>query len=159
MYANFWVSKSLIPSWMVEWLNKILKVLSVNTLGTQWDHYLSSVLWAYRNTSHESTKEKPSYLLFRTDYYSPTEAPFSPWELMEYINVEEYREELVLLLSSTRERLSKRSSKFFQCYDISPILIVAHWDLRTGHTSWSLHWYGLCHGQDNFSVLPMRKSY
>ena len=57
---------------------------------------------AYRNTPHEGTKEKPSYLLFGTDFRSPTEATFLPVEPMEHIDMEKYREELVLSLSSTR---------------------------------------------------------
>ena len=40
--------------------------------GYQWDRYLR-LLWAYSNTPHESTKEKPSFLLFGIDLQSPTE--------------------------------------------------------------------------------------
>ena len=32
--------------------------------GTQWDQYLHGVLWAYHNTSHKLTAEKPSFLLY-----------------------------------------------------------------------------------------------
>ena len=34
--------------------------------GSQWDKYLAGVVWAYRNTPHEATQEKPSmtFLLF-----------------------------------------------------------------------------------------------
>ena len=28
------------------------------------DRYLPGVVWAYRNSPHESTQEKPSFLLF-----------------------------------------------------------------------------------------------
>ncbi len=52
---------------MVERFNRTLtSTLSkhVSRFGTQWDRYLSGVLWAYRNTPHESTGEKPSFLLF-----------------------------------------------------------------------------------------------
>ena len=35
--------------------------------GVQWDEYIVSVQWAYRNTPHEATGEKPSYLLFGMD--------------------------------------------------------------------------------------------
>ena len=71
--------------------------------GIQWDHYLSGVLWVYRNTLHEGTKEKPSYLLFSNNCHSPTEAAFLPTEPIEYIDVEEYREEVTFSLSSARE--------------------------------------------------------
>jgi len=59
--------------------------------STQLDHYLSGVLWVYRNTPHESTKEKMSYLLFGTDCCTPTETTFLPKEPMEHIDVEEYK--------------------------------------------------------------------
>ena len=70
--------------------------------GNQWDRYLSGVLWAYRNTPHKATKEKPSYLLFGMDCRSPTKAP-SCRQPIEYTDVEEYREEVTLSLSSERE--------------------------------------------------------
>ena len=91
---------------MVERLNRTLKSMlrkHAVKFGNQWDRYLSGVLWAYRNTPHEATKEKPSYLLFGIDCRSPTEAAFLPTEPMEPIDVTEYREELVLSLSSARE--------------------------------------------------------
>ena len=59
--------------------------------------YLPGVLWAYRNTPHEETKEKPSYLLFGVDCQSPTEAAFLPTESMGPVDLTEYREELVML--------------------------------------------------------------
>lgn len=71
--------------------------------GSQWDRYLSGVLWAYRNTPHEATREKSSFLLFGIDCRTPTEAALLPPEPLEPTNVRDYREELVLLLSSTRE--------------------------------------------------------
>ena len=41
-----------------------------------WDSYLPSVLWGYRNTPHESTGDKPSFLMFGIDLRSPTEAAY-----------------------------------------------------------------------------------
>ena len=46
--------------------------------GPQWDRYLPRLLWVYRNTPHESTKENPSFLLFGVDLQSPTEDAFLP---------------------------------------------------------------------------------
>ena len=91
---------------MVERLNRTLKSMlrkHAMKFGNQRDRYLSGVLWAYRNTPHEATKEKPSYLLFGMDCRSPTEAALLPTEPIEYTDVEEYREEVTLSLSSTRE--------------------------------------------------------
>lgn len=79
---------------MVERLNRTLKSMLCKhamKFGTQWDRYLSGVLWAYSNTPHEATKEKPSYLLFGTDYRFPTEAAFLPIEPSEHVISESYR--------------------------------------------------------------------
>ena len=64
---------------MVERFNRTLKAMlrkHAAQFGKQWDQYLSSVLWAYRNTPHDSTGEKPSFLLFGWDLRGPTEAAF-----------------------------------------------------------------------------------
>jgi len=56
---------------MVVHLNRMLKAMlhkHAATFGCQWDRYLASVLWAYRNSFHEATKEKPSFLQFRVDF-------------------------------------------------------------------------------------------
>ena len=49
---------------MVERLRKAMLQKTCAKFGQQWDRFLPGVLWAYRNTPHESTKEKPSFLLF-----------------------------------------------------------------------------------------------
>ena len=57
---------------MVERFNRILRTMlrkHASRFGNQWDRFLSGVLWAYRNTPHESTGEKPSFLLLLKDYY------------------------------------------------------------------------------------------
>ena len=85
---------------MVERFNRTLKTMlrkHAAKFGSQWDRYLSGVLWAYRNTPHESTKEKPSYLLF-----GKTEAALLPPHSLEPGGVEDYREELTLSLSAAR---------------------------------------------------------
>ena len=51
---------------MVERLNCTLKGMlhkHASQFGTQWDTYLPEVLWAYGNTVHETTGEKPSFLI------------------------------------------------------------------------------------------------
>ena len=56
---------------MVERFNRTLKSMLqkyTGKFGTQWDKYLSGLLWGYRNTLHESTGEKISFLLFEMDY-------------------------------------------------------------------------------------------
>ena len=54
---------------MVERFNRTLKTMirkHASVYGSQWDTYLHGLLWAYRNTPHETTGEKPSFLLFVT---------------------------------------------------------------------------------------------
>ena len=74
--------------WLLEHLNMTLKSMlhkHAVMFGNQWDHYLPGVLWAHRNTPHEATKEKPSYLLIGTDCRFLTKAAFLPTEPKEHI--------------------------------------------------------------------------
>ena len=96
---------------MVERFNRTLKTMlrkHVSKFGVQWDVYLSGVLWAYRNTPHSSTGEKPSFLLFGFDCRHPTEAATLPTKPPSLTDISDYREELVLSLSSARA-LAKKS--------------------------------------------------
>ena len=70
--------------------------------STQWDKYLPGALWAYRNVPHDSTGEKPSFLLYGVDCQTPTEAALLPPHVLEYTEVSDYWEEFVLSLSSAR---------------------------------------------------------
>ena len=91
---------------MVERLNRTLKTMlrkHVAKFHGQWDRFLPGVLWAYRNTPHESTKEKPSFLLFGIDLKSPTKASLVPPDPLTPTDQGSYQEELVLSLSSARE--------------------------------------------------------
>ena len=63
---------------MVERFNRTFKTMlqkHVAKFGTQWDWYLHGVMWAYQNVPHDSTGEKPSFLLLGVDCRSPTEVP------------------------------------------------------------------------------------
>ena len=91
---------------MVERLNRTLKAMLRKTcakFGQQWDRFLPGVLWAYRNTLHESTKEKPSFLLFGVDLKSPTEAALLPPQPTESVDLTDYHEELILSLATARD--------------------------------------------------------
>ena len=91
---------------LVEHMNRMLKaMLQKHALkfGPQWDKFLPGVLWAYRNAPHESTKEKPSFLMFGLDLRSPTEAALLPTNPIEPTNINHYREELILSFLSARE--------------------------------------------------------
>ena len=109
---------------MVERFNRTLKATlrkHADKFGPQWDQYLDGILWAYRNTPHETTGEKPSFLLFGIDCRSPTEAALLPPSSLDPTELDDYREEFVLSLSSAR-RLAveniKKAQKRYKCqYD------------------------------------------
>ena len=71
--------------------------------GAGWDTYLPGALWAYHNTLHTSTGEKPSYLLFGYDCRSPTEAALLPATSHEPVDISDYRKEFVVMLSTARK--------------------------------------------------------
>jgi transposase InsO family protein len=90
----------------VERFNLTLKTMlrkHAARFGNQWDSYLAGVLWAYRNTPHTSTGEKPSFLLFGMDCRSPTEAAYMPVSDIHPAHLGDYREELMAMLSSARQ--------------------------------------------------------
>ena len=91
---------------MVERFNRTLKAMlrkHAGRFGMQWDLFLPGVLWAYRNTPHDSTGEKPSFLLFGVDLHTPSEAALFPPSTSEPTNMEDYREELIVSLASARQ--------------------------------------------------------
>ena len=109
---------------MVERFNRTLKTMlrkHAATYGNQWDTYLPGVLWAYRNTPHESTGEKPSFLLFGVDCRTPTEAALLPTHPLQPVDVCDYREQLILQLSSARqlavESIGKAQKRYKAQYD------------------------------------------
>ena len=92
------------------------------TFGSQWDRYLSGLLWGYRNTPHEATGEKPSFLLFGIDCRTPTEEVLRPPKPVEPTTVADYYwEQVILSLSTTRklaaESIKKAQKKYKAIYD------------------------------------------
>ena len=75
----------------------------------------------YRNTPHDTTGEKPSFLLFGTDLRTPTEATFLPLSSVNPTDVDDYREELMLSLSRAREiatqSIQKSQKQYKKHYD------------------------------------------
>lgn len=109
---------------MVERFNQMLKSMlrkHAVRFGNQWDTYLSGILWAYRNTSHDSTGEKPSFLMFELDLRSPTEAAYLNPSKVKPSTVENYREKVMLSLSSARglavEAIKKSQNHYKHQYD------------------------------------------
>lgn len=109
---------------MVERFNRTLKTIlrkHAAMFGPQWDRYLPGVLWAYRNVPHESTGEKPSYLLFGVDCRTPTEAAYIPPSSLYPADVSEYKEALCLSLSAAKDlaakNIQKAQTKYKKYYD------------------------------------------
>ena len=105
---------------MVEHFNRTLKALlrkHAAVYGSQWDQYLPGVLWAYRNVPHDSTNEKPSFLLLGVDCRTPTEAAMLPPHDLEAVEVSDYREEMILSLSTAR-RMAAESIRAAQAKDL-----------------------------------------
>ena len=108
----------------VERFNRTLKTMlrkHAAKFGSQWDRFLPGILYAYRNTPHTSTGEKPSFLLFGVDCRTPTEAAYLPTTDVSPTDVENYKEELMLSLSSARELaascIRKAQAKYKRSYD------------------------------------------
>ena len=115
---------------MVERFNRTLKTTlrkHADRFGCQWDRYLAGVLYAYCNTPHDTTGEKPSFLLFDIDLRMPTEVAFLPPSSVTPTDVDDYREELVLSLSSAREIAAQSIQKSQKQYK-------KHYDKKTTST-------------------------
>ena len=125
---------SQVPATCVERFNRTLKAMIrkyAAQFDDQWDRYLPGLLWAYRNTPHESTGEKPSYLLFGIDCRTPTEAALLPPSHIEPTELSSYREEMILSLSTARNAAAKRIQK-------SQKKNKDYYDRRATHTSYRL---------------------
>lgn len=108
----------------VERFNRTLKTIlrkHAAKFGCQWDRFLPGILWAYRNTPHTSTGEKPSFLLYGVDCRSPTEAAYLPTTEVHPTDIDDYREELIVSLSSARQLaascIQKAQAKYKHQYD------------------------------------------
>ena len=89
---------------MVERFKRTLKSMlrkHAANFGSKWDRYLPGVLWAYRCVPHDSTKEKP--FLLGIDCRTPTVAALLQPQKLEPTEVADYREELILSLSTARK--------------------------------------------------------
>ena len=138
----------------VERFNRTLKSIlrkHAARFGCQWDRFLPGVLWAYRNTPHTSTGEKPSFLLYGVDCRSPTEAAYLPPEEVYHTDVEDYREELMLTLSSARQlaasRIQRAQMKYKEQYDRKAketTLRIGDWVLIRFPQDESGRWRKLC---------------
>lgn len=87
---------------LVERLNHtLMSMLSkcVENHGRDWDECLPYVLFAYRVSVHEPTRESPFYLMYGRDARLPTETALSQPTTFYQVDVQDYRTELVTHLS------------------------------------------------------------
>ena len=100
---------------MVDTLKSMLRNRAAQ-YGAQWDGHMSATLWAYCNTPHETTREKPS---FGWDYRSPTEAAFLPPQGTTPTIVADYWKKLNLSLAreSAPENIRKSQARYKVHYD------------------------------------------
>ena len=99
---------------MVERFNRTLKTSlrkHAATYSNHWDKYLYGILYAYRNIPHESTGEKPSYLLYGMDLRTPSEAAILPPSTTGWVDIDDYREQVTLALSVARDNAIKSIRK------------------------------------------------
>ena len=97
---------------MVEHFNRTLKTMlrkRAAHFGVQLDNHLPALLWAYRNTPHDSTGKKPSFLVFGWDCRLLIEASLLPVDKdAQYTTVADYREQLIHTLSPARQTALQR---------------------------------------------------
>ena len=65
-----------------------------------WDHYLPYMLYAYRVTAQESTRESPFFLLFGRDARQPLEEALDCPTSAYMVDLDDYKSELVQGLTS-----------------------------------------------------------
>ena len=89
--------------------------------GAQWDRYLSPLSWAYRNEPHETHGDKPLFLLFGYECWAPSEAALLPPNSVDVTIVSDYREHVMLTLSSARklaiQSIKEAQAKHKKAYD------------------------------------------
>ena len=79
---------------------------------TQWDKWLNSALWAYRNKKHSVTNYTPAFLLYGMQMRTPLEMDLIPGMEKPELTVEDYVDLIGPRLSSTRKDAEMRSNKF-----------------------------------------------
>ena len=104
---------------MVERFNRTLKTMlrkHAAKFGSQWDEYIAGALSAYQNVPHDNTGEKPSFVLLGVDCRTPTEAALLPPQELEATEVSDYRQKVVLSLS-TADSIRTAQARYKKTYD------------------------------------------
>ena len=121
---------------MVKHFNRMLKSCirkHAAAYGNQWDKYLYGILYAYRNTPHESTGEKPSYLLYGMNCRTPTKAAFVLTTESSLTDVTDYKEQVTRALSTARNIAVKNIQKAQKRYKLQYDHKVTSLNLQLGN--------------------------
>ena len=109
---------------LVERFNRTLTDMLAKTVesnGRDWDRRLPYVLFAYRTSPQESTKESPFFLLYGRDPQLPTEAALTRPKTRYQVDLEDYKTELVSGLSEAwtlaRQQVQKAQKQQKRYYD------------------------------------------
>jgi len=107
---------------LVERFNRTLTTMLAKTTeqgGRDWDQHIPFVLFAYRASEQESTKESPFFLLYGRDPRLPVDAALCPKQAQKQLSLKEYGVELVRKLGSAWESARtcvKRAQKNQKAY-------------------------------------------
>ena len=91
---------------LVERFNRTLTDMLAKTVeksGRDWDTRLPYVLFAYRSSLQESTRESPFFLLYGRDPCLPTEQTLSPPPSRQVLDLDDYKSELTTGLAEAWE--------------------------------------------------------
>jgi len=101
---------------LVERFNRTLTSMLAKTVqGQDWDEHLSYVLYAYRTSIQESTKESPFYLLYGRDARLHTDELINSVVFREITNLDDYKTELTQHMDGAwncaREQIKKAQKR------------------------------------------------
>ena len=109
---------------LVERFNRTLTDMLAKTVdqsGRDWDKRIPYVLYAYRTSVQESTKESPFFLLYGRDARLPTEAALTQPRTCYQVDIDDFKTDLVCNLSEAwelaRQNISQSQKKQKQHYD------------------------------------------
>ena len=109
---------------LVERFNRTLTDMLAKTVdqsGRDWDKRIPYVLYAYRTSVQESTKESPFFLLYGRDGRLPTEAALTQPRTCYQVDIDDFKTDLVCNLSEAwelaRHNISQSQKKQKQHYD------------------------------------------
>jgi len=109
---------------LVERFNRTLTDMLAKTVdqsGRDWDKRIPYVLYAYRTSVQESTRESPFYLLYGRDARLPTEAALTQPRTCYQVDMDDFKTDLVCNLSEAwelaRQNISQSQKKQKQHYD------------------------------------------